>query len=65
LETTRARVRFEGADRFAAALPFGLFACEIGARCGVIAGLGDGHSVESGVELAVAVAVEPVALDLP
>ena len=53
---------FEAADRFAFALAFGLFAFEVGPCSGVVAGLGDRDSVERGVELAVAAAVESVAL---
>jgi hypothetical protein len=53
---------FEAADRFAAALAFGLFAFEAGAGGGVDAALSDGDAVESAVELAVAAAVESVAL---
>ena len=62
LKTARARVSFEAADRFAAAFAFALFAFEVGACGGVVAGLGDRDPVESGVELAVAAAVEAVAL---
>ena len=54
---------FEAADRFAAAFAFGLFAFEVGACWRVVAGLGDRDPVERGVELAVAAAVEAVALD--
>jgi len=54
---------FEAADRFAAALAFGAFAFEVSARLRVVARLRDRDSVERGVELAVAAAVEPVALD--
>jgi hypothetical protein len=53
---------FEAADRFAAALAFVLFAFEVGAGWGVDATLRDGDAVERGVELAVAAAVESVAL---
>ncbi len=53
---------FEAADRFAAALAFGLFAFEVGARGGVLARLCDRDPVERSVELAVAAAVEPVSL---
>jgi hypothetical protein len=53
---------FEAADRFAACFPFGLFAFEVGAGAGVVAGLGDRDSVERGVELPVAAAVESVPL---
>jgi hypothetical protein len=55
---------FEAADGVAAAFPFGLFAFEVGACGGVVAGLCDGDAVEGGVELAVAAGVEAVALDL-
>ena len=54
---------FEAADRFAAALAFGAFAFEVVACGRVVAGLCDRDSVERGVELAVAAAVESVALD--
>src|SRR6266508_6334958 len=54
-------VSFEGATRFARRLAFGDFAGEVGAGWWVVAGLDDGDSVEGGVELAVAAAVEPVA----
>ena len=53
---------FEAADRFAAALAFGPFALEVVAGRRVVAGLGDRDPVEGGVELAVAAAVESVAL---
>jgi hypothetical protein len=54
---------FEAADGFASALAFGLFAFEIGLGPGMVAGLSDRDPVERGVELAVAAAVESVALD--
>ena len=53
---------FEAADRFPAAFALGLFAFEVGAGGGVVAGLCDRDAVEGGVELAVAAAVEAVAL---
>src|SRR4051812_15305363 len=53
---------FEAADRFSFAFAFGLFAFEVGACAGVVAGLRDRDPVERGVELPVAAAVEPVAL---
>ena len=53
---------FEAAEGFAAALAFGLFAFEIGARWWVDAALGDCDAVQGAVELAVAAAVEAVAL---
>ena len=54
---------FEAADGFSAAFALGSFAFEVVAGGGVVAGLGDRDSVERGVELAVAAAVESVALD--
>jgi hypothetical protein len=56
---------FEAADGFASAFSFGSFSFEVGARAWLVAGLGDRDAVEGGVELAVAAAVESVALDLP
>jgi len=53
---------FEAADCFAACFAFGLFAFEVGACGWVDAALGDGDAVEGAVELAVAAAVEAVAL---
>jgi hypothetical protein len=53
---------FEAADGFAAALAFALFAFEVGACCRVVASLSDRDPVEGSVELAVAAAVEAVAL---
>ena len=53
---------FEAADGFAAALAFCLFALEVGACGWMDAALGDRDSVEGAVELAVAAAVESVAL---
>src|SRR5438105_1079756 len=53
-------VSFQAAQRFAAALPFSLFAFEVVASGAVDAALGDGDAVERAVELAVAGAVEPV-----
>src|SRR6266542_1582213 len=52
----------ETADRFAAALPFCLFALEVGERRGVIARLRDRDPVERAVELPVATTVKAVAL---
>ena len=63
VEDDACELSFEAADRFAAALAFCLLALEIGARGRVVAGLGDRDPVEGGVELAVATAVEAVALD--
>jgi len=53
---------FQAAERFAAALAFGAFALEVVARRCVVAGLCDRDPVERGVELAVAAAVQAVAL---
>ena len=53
---------FEAAEGFAAALALGLLALEVGAGGWVDAALGDGDAVEGAVELAVAAAVEAVAL---
>ena len=53
---------FEAADGFASCLAFGLFAFQVGACGWVDAALGDGDAVEGAVELAVAAAVEAVAL---
>src|SRR5262249_36775934 len=53
---------FEAADRFASALAFGTFAFEVRAGGRVVARLRDRDSVERGVELAVATAVEPMPL---
>ena len=62
LKTTRTRQSFEAADRLAAALALGVLTFEVRA-CGlVVACLRDRNPVERGVELAVAAAVESVAL---
>ena len=53
---------FEAADGFPSAFAFVLFAFEVGAGGWVDAALGDGDAVEGAVELAVAAAVESVAL---
>jgi len=53
---------FEAAEGFAAAFAFGLFAFEVLLRWWVDAALGDGDAVQGAVELAVAAAVEAVAL---
>ena len=53
---------FEAAECFAAAFPFGTFAFEVRAGWFVVARLRDRDPVEGGVELAVAGAVEAVAL---
>jgi hypothetical protein len=52
------------ADRLSAAFPLGSFPVEIGLGVGMVASLGDRDSIERGVELAVAAAVEPVTLGL-
>ena len=54
---------FEAAERFSFALAFAAFAFQVFAGGCVVAGLGDRDPVEGGVELAVAAAVEAVALD--
>jgi hypothetical protein len=54
-------VAFEAAQRFAAALALGLFACEVGGGVGIEAAFGDGEAVQRAVELAVAAAVEAMA----
>ena len=53
---------FEAADRLAAGLALALFALQLGTRRRVDAALRDRDSVQGAVELAVAAAVEPVAL---
>ncbi len=55
---------FEAADGFAAALSLGLFALQVRARGRMHTRLGDRDSMKSALELAVAAAVEPVALVL-
>jgi hypothetical protein len=55
-------VAFEAAEGFPAALAFAAFAFEVGAGRGVDAGAGEGDRVEGAVELAVAAAVQAVAL---
>ena len=55
-------VAFEAADGFAGGLAFGAFAVEVGARLGVAAGAGDGDAVNGRIDLAVAAAVETVAV---
>src|SRR5690242_11441159 len=58
-------VAFEAADGFPASLALGLSACEVGGGLGVQAAFDDGEAVEGAVELAVAAAVEAVALRAP
>ena len=55
---------FEAADGVAAALSFSLFTLQVGARGRMHTRLGDRDSMKGAVELAVAAAVEPVALVL-
>src|SRR5436190_23991358 len=55
-------VALEAADGLAAGLALGLSAREVGGGLGVEASLGDGEAVQGAVELAVAAAVEAVAL---
>ena len=62
LEDNADEVSLEAAECFSAALPFAAFALEVLASGRVVAGLRDRDPVERGVELAVAAAVEPVAL---
>jgi hypothetical protein len=57
-------VALEAADRFAAGLAFGLLAGEVGDGLGIQSALGDRESVQRAVELAVAAAVEAVAVCL-
>jgi hypothetical protein len=54
---------FEAADGLAPRLALGAFALEVDAGWVVVTSLGDRDPVERGVELAVAAAVEAVALD--
>jgi hypothetical protein len=55
-------VTLEAADRFAGGLALGLLAGEVGGGPGVEAALGDREAVQRAVELAVAAAVEAVAV---
>jgi hypothetical protein len=57
-------VPFEAAEGFLLGLAFGLFARQVGLGGRVIAGAGDGDDMQGAVELAVAAAVEPVAVAL-
>jgi hypothetical protein len=57
-------VAFEAADGFAVGLACGGLAGDVVAGLGVAAGSGDGDAVNGGVDLAVAAAVEPVAVGL-
>jgi hypothetical protein len=55
-------VALEVADAFAGGLAFCAFAGEVVAHLGVAPGSGDRDAVDGGVDLAVAAAVEPVAV---
>ena len=57
-------VAFEAAERSLPGLALGLLAGQVGLGGRVVAGAGDGDDVQRVVELAVAAAVEPVALAL-
>jgi hypothetical protein len=57
-------VALEAADGFFGALAFGAFAGDVGLGLGVAAGAGDGDAVDGRVDLAVAAAVEAVAVGL-
>src|SRR5262245_5722691 len=57
-------VAFEAADGFFGALAFGLFAGDVVLGLRVAAQAGDGDAVDGGVDLAVAAAVESVAVGL-
>jgi hypothetical protein len=57
-------VLLEAAERSLFALALGFLARQVGLRGWVMAGAGDGDDVEGVVELAVAAAVEPVAVAL-
>jgi hypothetical protein len=58
-------VALEAADGLAASLALGLSACEVGGGLGVQASFDDGEAVEGAVELAIAAAVEAMALGAP
>ena len=55
---------FEAADGVAVGLAFGAFACDVGLGLCVATRAGDGDAVNGGVDLAVAAAVEAVAVGL-
>ena len=55
-------VAFEAADGVAVGLAFGVLARDVVLRVRVAAGAGDGDAVDGGVDLAVAAAVEAVAV---
>jgi hypothetical protein len=58
------KVALEAADGLAGGLAFASFAVEVGLGFGVASGAGNGDPVQRGVELAVAAAVETVAVGL-
>ena len=58
-------VAFEAADRFAVGLAFGGLAGDVGLCLGVAASAGDSDAVDRCVDLAVAAAVEAVAVGVP
>src|SRR5206468_3835054 len=62
LEDAAGEVAFEAAQCFSRGLAFCLFAGEVGSGLGVDASLGDGDAVQGAVELAVAAAVQAVAV---
>jgi hypothetical protein len=57
-------VAFEASDGFAAGLAFRRLAGEVVAGFRVAAGAGDGDAVDGGVDLAVAAAIQAVAVGL-
>jgi hypothetical protein len=57
-------VAFEAAECFALGLALFAFAEDVGSALGVASGAGDGDAVDGGVDLAVAAAVEAVAVGL-
>ena len=57
-------VALEAAEGFFGAVAFGAFAGDVVLRFGVAAQAGDGDAMDRGVELAVAAAVEAVAVGL-
>jgi hypothetical protein len=57
-------VPLEAAERCLVGLAFGFLALEVGLGGGVVAGAGDRDDVQRVVELAIAAAVEPVAVAL-
>jgi hypothetical protein len=51
----------EGADRLALALALTDAAGEVGPRCWIVPGLGEGDAVDDGIEPTIAAAIETVA----